>query len=122
MISIAQALYAFWSTVARFKAHPACRRRRTADPTPPLETPSRTGEAGVDPVARDTAPRTSILAGPPQKCPGDPGAPEHSTAVRKGKALEPHVACPIVMALTPDGGHLTRENVHHGKHTPGVHS
>jgi hypothetical protein len=22
------------------------------------------------------------------------------------------------VALTPDGGHLTRENVHHGKHTP----
>ena len=26
------------------------------------------------------------------------------------------------LALTPDGGHLTRENVHHGKSTSGVHS
>ena len=26
------------------------------------------------------------------------------------------------MALTPEGGHRTRENVHRGKHTAGVHS
>ena len=28
----------------------------------------------------------------------------------------------VVVALTPDGGHLTRENVHYGKSTSGVHS
>ena len=43
-------------------------------------------------------------------------------------ALKTDVSVPIIisadhhLALTPDGGHLTRENVHHGKHTPGVHS
>jgi hypothetical protein len=37
-------------------------------------------------------------------------------------ALQQVVADPANVALTPLGGHLTRENVHHGKDTSGVHS